>query len=255
MIEHTYKRMRLISKNRRRSFSYFGFPIQTLYLGFLKTLPQSKRVLDIGCGNGFLLRHLNFWENNSFAIDASLDLIEDLKSESFQQVFHHELSQKSLPMDDNFDWVFCLDVLEHVPDRKEFIGALLKLKNANNHLMLSFPNQRHHGTDGLIDIKEFEDLKKLYQMELVQIIQPYWFVFAQTLKALVKSILSLKEGDLFHENPAFQKIRPSQWSTVLSRIFEFYFFLYTLFPAKTKVVQNLEEEGIYMIYFGKSLEI
>jgi SAM-dependent methyltransferase len=253
MINQRYQTLNILPKKQRRSLSYFGFPIQTLYLGFLEQQPKQKRVLDIGCGNGFLLRNLSYWDNQICGIDGSLELIERLKSIGMTQVQHCMFSKDKLSGDDRFDWIYCLDVIEHVKDRASFIDALYDLKTDQNHMVLVFPNQRHHGTDGLIDLNEFELLSKEYHVEVVQLLPPLWFSIIQWLKSNVKKLLGFKEGDLFHENPSFTKITKHPQSWILSRIIEFYFCLFDLMPSKTKRVNQLNEEGIYMIYFGKSL--
>ncbi|PCJ16331.1 MAG: hypothetical protein COB02_16340 [Candidatus Cloacimonadota bacterium] len=251
MIQKQYQKLNLVSKKIRRSYSYFGFPIQTLYLGFLKHLPHKKRVLDIGCGNGFLIKHLNFWKNNTFAVDASKELVEHLKNENISQVFHHQFGNLEFPIDGKFDWIFCLDVLEHVNDRESFIFSLNTLKTNDNHLVIIFPNQKEHGTEGLILLEEFGGLINKYRLQIAKIEASRWFILAQTFKKIVKILVGFKENDLFHKNPSFEKIRLHKWSFLLTRLFENYFTLYEVFPPTIKFVDDIKKEGIYMLYFGE----
>lgn len=253
MINQRYQALDILSKKQRRLLPYFGFPIQTLYLGFLNDQPTEKKVLDIGCGNGFLLRHLNYWNNQAYGIDGSEPLVKRLNSLGLDSVKHCMFPKSLIDLDESYDWIYCLDVIEHVEDRDLFIQGLLKLKTKQNNMVLIFPNQKHHGQDGLISVDEFSCLSNIYEFELVKLIPPYWFTLIQAIKSSLKKVLAYKEGDLFHENPSYTHISNHPHSWVLSRIIEVYFRLFTLFPPKIDKVDHIDDEGVYMMYFGQEL--
>lgn len=254
MINSNYQTLSILPKKERRLLPYFGFPIQTLYLGFLNESPTQKKVLDIGCGNGFLLRNLIYWRNDAYAIDGSLELVQRLKLSGLPQVEYCMFPENVGDLNKNFDWIYCLDVLEHIEDRKSFIQGLFDLKTDQNHMLLIFPNQNHHGTDGLVDFDEFKCLLDNYEYQLVKLVPPLWFQCTQFLKRNIKKVLGFKEGDLFHENPSFTDISNHPQSWILSRFIELYFIFFEWFPPKTQEVLQINDEGIYMIYFGKNIK-
>lgn len=89
---------------------------------------KGKRMLDFGSGTGVTADHYAR-ENDVVAVEPSSECIQNRWQ-------HHEYLQltgstdvlRTLP-DASFDWIFCHNVLEYVPDREEILrefGRLLK---------------------------------------------------------------------------------------------------------------------------------
>lgn len=84
----------------------------------LKNVPQGGRVLDAGCGSGFLLYWL--WRRGGVAavgVDASPTQVAELKKHLPSVEVHCAdgmAFMKGHPGE--FDAIFCTDVLEHIPE-------------------------------------------------------------------------------------------------------------------------------------------
>lgn len=94
---------------------------------------DENSVLDVGCGNGRLVRLFGGKTINYIGVDSSASLIELAKTNfpdhSFNVSNILELGQiKQI----NFDFIFCIAVLHHLPGADLQIAALKKLKNKIN---------------------------------------------------------------------------------------------------------------------------
>lgn len=93
---------------------------------------DNDKVLDVGCGNGRLLEVFKNKKINYLGIDNSAALIE-LAKEKYQGNFlQGDILELSLVPDINFDYVFCIAVLQHIPGKRMQIDALKQLRNKIN---------------------------------------------------------------------------------------------------------------------------
>lgn len=126
------------SKNPLKTFflnSYYS-----TFLNELKKL-EIKTVLDVGCGEGFILNKLKeegigkSWEG----IDYSKEAVEIGKK------IHPGLSLKQGSIynsglaDSSFDLVVCTEVLEHLEDTKKALKEVLRI--SKKYVLLSVPNE------------------------------------------------------------------------------------------------------------------
>ena len=142
------------------NFSSTFFPWQKLYftnmcgkglLNFLQYItPMEGKVLDFGCGKGFLVRYLLDAEIHCEGIDSSDDSISALNQEFKDNPYWHGalLSEgKTLPYpDESFDFIFCLETIEHIyPEYLEglFIELRRILKKNHGLLFVTTPNSEN----------------------------------------------------------------------------------------------------------------
>ncbi|MCX6796645.1 MAG: class I SAM-dependent methyltransferase [Candidatus Falkowbacteria bacterium] len=87
-------------------------------------------VLDIGCGNGRLLEAFQDKKINYLGVDKSRKLIALAKEKYAKHKFvtGDILDLGKLP-EINFDYVFCIAVLQHIPGKNLQIDALKQLRN------------------------------------------------------------------------------------------------------------------------------
>lgn len=89
----------------------------------LKTDPQNKTTLDVGCGGGALTEEFARIGCRVTGIDLSISSVEAAKTHATQMglgIEYYVASAKALPFKDkSFDIITCCDVLEHVDDLKK----------------------------------------------------------------------------------------------------------------------------------------
>ena len=123
---------------------HFWFRARNTVIGrvvgqLVSRLPQGYRVLEVGCGNGNVLRMLEQVCTRGEVI--GMDIVDE-KLHFARQRTECELRRGSLfdlPEDEAFDVIGMFDVLEHLPDD---IGALCALRRAlppGGRLVLTVP--------------------------------------------------------------------------------------------------------------------
>jgi SAM-dependent methyltransferase len=103
-------------------------------------LPNVDRVIDVGCAWGYLSAHLSQKARDVFGIDFNRDAISRAKiiypNGNFQVA-----SVEDLPfMQNTFDAVVMLDVLEHVQNDTRAIDEVYRILKDDGTLILSVPN-------------------------------------------------------------------------------------------------------------------
>ncbi|MFC2138999.1 class I SAM-dependent methyltransferase [Bacteroidota bacterium] len=110
-------------------------------IGKLYNSIHVENILDVGCGEGFILNYLNSIKKitKASAIDVDPDEIKDAKQNlPFCNVM--EASAYELPFKDNeFDLVICSEVLEHLEEPEKAIQEINRV--ANKYILLSVPNE------------------------------------------------------------------------------------------------------------------
>lgn len=108
---------------------------------------ERQPVLDLGCGNGALGRHLLEKGLDLYGIDASLAGISIAKKHHPDRFFIQDLESKRLPEEiDNiaFKTIISTEVIEHLYDPQSFIEFCksILLENGGGKLILTTP---YHG--------------------------------------------------------------------------------------------------------------
>jgi 2-polyprenyl-3-methyl-5-hydroxy-6-metoxy-1,4-benzoquinol methylase len=109
-----------------------------------KMLDGKKRVLEVGCGDGFGTRVVAQSVKGIVAVDFDKEFIESAKSVAKARYgIHfrvHDLAKG--PVLGKFDAVYCLDVLEHIPPRRErrFLQNMLACLTATGTCIVGMPS-------------------------------------------------------------------------------------------------------------------
>jgi 2-polyprenyl-3-methyl-5-hydroxy-6-metoxy-1,4-benzoquinol methylase len=106
---------------------------------------KDRVILDLGCGNGYLVSYLIKQGYNAYGTDASENGIEIAKKEYPDHFFLQDLSTGHLPAELQkleFDTIISTEVIEHLYDPEGFIDFCKALLPAGGELILSTP---YHG--------------------------------------------------------------------------------------------------------------
>lgn len=110
-------------------------------------LYKSKRILDVGCGNGSMATELIKLGYAVYGIDASEKGINIAKRIYPDRFFLQDINSKTIPKELNhikFDTIISTEVIEHLYDPKGYIKFCkdILLKNDKGILIISTP---YHG--------------------------------------------------------------------------------------------------------------
>ncbi len=108
-------------------------------------LSRPKRVLDAGCGRGFYVKMLTFFNfiQEIHGIDINQNHIEKAtKNTALDKRVHVQTgSIYTLPFEDNyFDVVICSEVLEHLDNDKKAVVELHRVLKKGGTLLVTVPN-------------------------------------------------------------------------------------------------------------------
>ena len=118
------------------SIRYLVNPVRFTYFNNLlkinfKSGYENKKVLDVGCGGGFLSEELSKIGLNVTGVDPSSESIRVAREHAINSgldIEYRESYGEKLPFDDGiFDMVFCCDVLEHVSDVNKVISEIARV--------------------------------------------------------------------------------------------------------------------------------
>lgn len=106
------------------------------------SLPSNANILDVGCGNGVISRHLGRFGFNVTGIDVSEKAIE--KAQSLNQFSNVKFMTKSaeqlIAEGAKYDAIICSEVLEHLTDPDALLSVLNKSLLRNGKLIITVPN-------------------------------------------------------------------------------------------------------------------
>lgn len=110
----------------------------------LKNLPKNANILEIGCGNGFLLKALkDLGFKNVYGLEPSKDAVSKAHQTIKQHIKIHTL-RKGLYKKGSFDLICFFQVLDHVVNPNEFLKICFDLLSPSGYI-LSF----NHNIDSL----------------------------------------------------------------------------------------------------------
>jgi len=106
----------------------------------LKLIGSGGRVLDIGCGDGFISKMIIEKENKVVGIEIAENAIKKCKKKGIEV---HDLDlnsdwQKKLP--GKFDVVYAGEIIEHIFDTDKFLVNIRKALKPDGHLVIDTPN-------------------------------------------------------------------------------------------------------------------
>lgn len=107
---------------------------------------EGKRCLDIGFGNGFLLRSLKQLGASPFGIDLDIQAV-DLASRYFAGVPVKRCTIFELPAEEMFDVIVMADIIEHPIFPYEMLVKASSLLKRNGLMLMVTPNSTYAGEE------------------------------------------------------------------------------------------------------------
>lgn len=111
--------------------------------GFLQSsLPSYAKILDVGCGNGVISRHLGKFGFNVTGIDVSDKTIDKATAlNTFSNVkFIKKSAEELMATGEQYDAIICSEVLEHLDNPESLLKVLNKTLSQNGKLIITVPN-------------------------------------------------------------------------------------------------------------------
>lgn len=107
-----------------------------------KHLPNGSTVLDVGCGNGIIARHLGGEGFNVYGIDISVKAIEKARAlTNLPNVSFDVISAEELVADGRkYHAIICSEVLEHLNQPEKLLNTLYQSLADDGVLIVTVPN-------------------------------------------------------------------------------------------------------------------
>lgn len=105
-------------------------PLWAELVKIAEEVKNGEKILDVGCGNGRLLEAFKGKQINYLGVDSNKKLINFAESKYPNQKFVlGEILELNKIKDINYDCIFCIAALHHLPGKNLQITALKQLKN------------------------------------------------------------------------------------------------------------------------------
>lgn len=118
--------------------AYFG--IKEALLKIKKT-KQNLKVLDVGCGLGYLTYALKRENYDVYGIDISKEAIVKAKEHFGDYFICQDIYQYAKENKKGFDAIILTELIEHLENPIEFLKTSLNLLNENGKIILTTPNR------------------------------------------------------------------------------------------------------------------
>ena len=106
----------------------------------LKLVGRGKKILDLGCGTGWLTKRLEKVGNHLLGLDISPQTVKQLKKKGIT-AYVCNLELDKWPIKGNsFDTVVAAEIIEHLLDPDQFLKNIRRVLKNGGQLILSTPN-------------------------------------------------------------------------------------------------------------------
>ncbi len=130
-----------VSSGQAKEYRRIDTPFNKKYGRDLLNSKELLKILDVGCGDGSFVKYLS-QTNDVVGIDISSEQINLAKSKGLKNVFCIDVKDYLININDCFDYIFFVDVLEHLKydDLFEVLNASKKALKDNGSIIIRVPN-------------------------------------------------------------------------------------------------------------------
>jgi 2-polyprenyl-3-methyl-5-hydroxy-6-metoxy-1,4-benzoquinol methylase/O-antigen/teichoic acid export membrane protein len=110
---------------------------------------SNLRILDVGCGYGYLTYAMRQQGFEAFGLDVS-EAALNIAQDQFGNFFYHaDIQTFAEKQTQRYDLIVALELIEHITDPLTFINTLLQLLAPGGVLLLTTPNRDFYGKDAI----------------------------------------------------------------------------------------------------------
>ncbi|HVI43694.1 MAG TPA: class I SAM-dependent methyltransferase [Chitinophaga sp.] len=131
---------------QRHVFAYKAVPMWHL---------ENKKVLELGCGNGYGIKLLAPYTRQYIAVDKTLPAGEHLSIPP--NALYKQCQLPALPFirEHSFDTVICFQVIEHIKDDHALLKEIKRVLKPGGTLFMTTPNRRSSLTRNPFHVREY----------------------------------------------------------------------------------------------------
>jgi 2-polyprenyl-3-methyl-5-hydroxy-6-metoxy-1,4-benzoquinol methylase len=125
-----------VQKDKREKGGYY--PEKIKYI--LSSIGTGKRVLDVGCNDGYIGGLILQNHNDVYGVDIVKDNLKEATKKGIKAIFF-DITKRNFPYESNlFDVVLLGDVIEHVFDTDMILKNCYNILKPSGFLLLTTPN-------------------------------------------------------------------------------------------------------------------
>lgn len=128
-----------LEKNKEYSEKYHQKLDNFVVPEMIKTIMESKKIkkiIDLGCGEGMLIGAINNYKKQISGVDISPRRINELKLKYPQYKFYCT-NVCETKIKEKFDFILSTQVIEHVPDDKQFISEIKRISKSGGYIYIT----------------------------------------------------------------------------------------------------------------------
>ena len=129
-----------INKYYEKNITYINtldFRLNKIFVYIKNCKP--KKILDIGCGNGILLKELRMNSQLNRSKLLGIDVFKQNLGDGISYI-RHDIAKKLPFKNSEFDCVVLGEVIEHVPDTDGLLAEINRILKKDGYLIISTPN-------------------------------------------------------------------------------------------------------------------
>lgn len=163
-----------------RAAPNYNPPLEARYKVLVKRIKRAKRILDVGCGDGYLLSQVSALCDQAVGIDSEQSgvALANEKLKTYRNCSVTQASCYEIPLPDNsFDCVMLADVFEHLEHPEWCIKEIARLLEDNGLLLLTTPKWRPDRMWDPLHFKEYkpDELRSVLEQHFAKIELTYFW--------------------------------------------------------------------------------